>query len=188
MRPLLAANLKERVESYGHITTGFLGTSHISNALTANGLNDLAYKLLLHEGYPGWLYPVTMGATTIWERWNSMMPDGSIPDNGMNSFNHYSYGAIGDWLYREAAGLKEAAPGYKKICIKPHIGDGFSFMKAEQLTPYGKAVSHWKKDGDVVTLEVEIPFNTTADVFVPTASGYEHHSVGSGRYVFTGKI
>ncbi len=188
MRPLLAANLKERVESYGHITTGFLGTPHISNALTANGLNDLAYKLLLHEGYPGWLYPVTMGATTIWERWNSMMPDGSIPDNGMNSFNHYSYGAIGDWLYREAAGLKEAAPGYKKICIKPHIGDGFSFMKAEQLTPYGKAVSHWKKDGDVVTLAVEIPFNTTADVFVPTASGYEHHSVGSGRYVFTGKI
>ncbi|MBQ5401477.1 MAG: family 78 glycoside hydrolase catalytic domain, partial [Bacteroidales bacterium] len=142
MRPLLAARLKERVESYGHITTGFLGTSHISNALTACGMDDVAYKLLLHKGYPGWLYPVTMGATTIWERWNSMMPDGTIPDNGMNSFNHYSYGAIGEWLYREAAGLKEAEPGFKKICVKPHPGGGFSFMKAELNTPYGKAVSH----------------------------------------------
>ena len=188
MRPKLAAKLKERVESYGHITTGFLGTSHISNALTACGMDDLAYKLLLHKGYPGWLYPVTMGATTIWERWNSMMPDRTIPDNGMNSFNHYSYGAIGDWLYREAAGLKEAEPGFKKICVKPHPGGGFSFMKAEEVTPYGKAVSHWTLDGNAFTLEVEIPFNTTAEIYVPTAGGYELHEVGSGKYFFSSEI
>ena len=188
MRPLLAAKLKERVDTYGHITNGFLGTSHISNVLTACGMDDEAYKLLLHKGYPGWLYPVTMGATTIWERWNSMMPDRTIPDNGMNSFNHYSYGAIGDWLYREAAGLKETAPGFKKICVKPHPGGGFSFMKAEQETPYGKALSHWTLEGKAFTLEVEIPFNTTAEIYVPTANGYELHEVGSGKYVFSSEI
>ena len=188
MRPLLAAHLKERVESYGHVTTGFLGTPHISNALTQNGLNDLAYKLLLREDYPGWLYPVKMGATTIWERWNSMMPDGTIPDNGMNSFNHYSYGSIGDWLYREAAGLKEAAPGFKKICIKPHPGGGFTYMKAARITPYGEAVSSWKIEGNTFTLEVEIPFNTTAEVYLPIKDGYERHDVGSGHYVFSTEI
>ncbi len=188
MRPLLAEKLKERVENYGHITTGFLGTSHISNALTACGMDDIAYRLLLHKGYPGWLYPVTMGATTIWERWNSMMPDGSIPDNGMNSFNHYSYGAIGDWLYREAAGLKEASPGFKTICIKPHPGGDFTFMRAQQQTPYGKAVSHWKREGSTFTLEVEIPFNTTAEVYVPAKDGYILHKVGSGKYQFSSEI
>ncbi|MBO4558046.1 MAG: family 78 glycoside hydrolase catalytic domain [Bacteroidales bacterium] len=188
MRPLLAEKLKERVESYGHITTGFLGTSHISNALTACGMDDVAYKLLLHKGYPGWLYPVTMGATTIWERWNSMMPDRTIPDNGMNSFNHYSYGAIGDWLYREAAGLKEAAPGFKKICVKPHPGGGFNFMKAEEITPFGKASSYWTLTGNIFTLDVEIPFNTTAEIYVPTAGGYERHEVGSGKHHFSSEI
>lgn len=188
MRPLLAARLKERVESYGHITTGFLGTSHISNALTACGMDDVAYKLLLHKGYPGWLYPVTMGATTIWERWNSMMPDGTIPDNGMNSFNHYSYGAIGEWLYREAAGLKEAEPGFKKICVKPHPGGGFSFMKAELNTPYGKAVSHWTLEGNHFTLNVEVPFNTTADIYLPTADGYKLYTVGSGKTQLSSEI
>ena len=188
MRPLLAANLKERVDSYGHITTGFLGTSHITTVLTACGLDETAYKLLLHEGYPGWLYPVTMGATTIWERWNSMMPDRTIPDNGMNSFNHYSYGAIGDWLYREAAGIKEAAPGFKKICIKPHLGGGFTYMKAEENTPYGWASSSWKIEGGVFTLEVEIPFNTTAEIYVPGKDGYTCHEVGSGKYIFSSEM
>ena len=188
MRPKLAANFRETVERYGHVTTGFLGTPHISNALTQNGLNDLAYKLLLREQYPGWLYPVTMGATTIWERWNSMMPDGTIPDNGMNSFNHYSYGSIGDWLYREAAGLKEAAPGYKKISVKPHPGGGFTSMKAQLNTPYGWAVSSWKIEGNVFTLEVEVPFNTTAEVYVPTKDGYTCHEVGSGKYIFSSEM
>ena len=188
MREKLAGNLREAVERFGHVTTGFLGTPHISNALTQNGLNNLAYKLLLREQYPGWLYPVTMGATTIWERWNSMMPDRTIPDNGMNSFNHYSYGSIGDWLYREAAGLKEAAPGFKKICIKPHPGGGFTYMKANQNTPYGWASSAWKIEGGVLTLEVEIPFNTTAEIYVPGRDGYTRHEVGSGKYQFSSEI
>ena len=117
-----------------------------------------------------------------------MMPDGSIPDNGMNSFNHYSYGAIGDWLYREAAGLKEASPGFKTICIKPHPGGDFTFMRAQQQTPYGKAVSHWKREGNTFTLEVEIPFNTTAEVYVPAKDGYILHKVGSGKYQFPSEI
>ena len=129
-----------------------------------------------------------MGATTIWERWNSMMPDGTIPDNGMNSFNHYSYGAIGDWLYREAAGLKEAGPGFSKICIKPHPGGGFTYMKAEQNTPYGWALSSWKLDGSHFTLEVEVPFNSTAEVYVPSEGGYTRHEVGSGHYVFSSEL
>lgn len=188
MRPLLAANLKERVDSYGHITTGFLGTSHITTALTACGLDETAYKLLLHEGYPGWLYPVTMGATTIWERWNSMMPDRTIPDNGMNSFNHYSYGAIGDWLYREAAGIKEAEPGFKRICIKPHPGGGISFMRAEQQTPYGKVVSLWTLEGNKFYLEVEIPFNTTVEIYLPSADGYRRLVTGSGKHYLSSEM
>ena len=113
MKAKAAAHLAERVDHYGHITTGFLGTPYICHVLTENGYTDHAYRLLLRQQYPGWLYPVTMGATTIWERWNSMMPDRTIPDNGMNSFNHYSYGAIGDWLYRDAAGLRETSAGFK---------------------------------------------------------------------------
>ncbi|MCF0172758.1 MAG: family 78 glycoside hydrolase catalytic domain [Bacteroidales bacterium] len=201
-RPLLAANLDAAVKRYGHITTGFLGTSHISTVLTQNGYNNTAYDLLWRQQYPGWLYPVTMGATTIWERWNSMMPDHTIPDNGMNSFNHYSYGSIGDWLYREAAGLKESMPGYKTIEIRPHPGYGFSWMEARQITPYGEALSRWSiGESGELTLEVEIPFNTSAMVYVPVTrgaevridgmpaeyeieDGYAGFGVGSGHYVF----
>ncbi len=202
LRAALAANLAETVEHYGHVATGFLGTPHISTVLTENARSDLAYKLLLRREYPGWLYPITMGATTIWERWNSMLPDGSIPDNGMNSFNHYAYGSIGDWLYRCVAGLKEAAPGFREIEIKPVPGGGLTRAAAEQMTPYGKALSSWTLDGGRFSLEVEIPFGTTATVYLPAergaaltidgtpaenvgiADGYAKFEVGSGHYVF----
>ncbi len=211
MRAKAAAHLAANVEKYGHITTGFLGTPYICHVLTKFGYNDLAYKLLLREQYPGWLYPVTMGATTIWERWNSMMPDRTIPDNGMNSFNHYSYGAIGDWLYRDAVGLHETSAGFKTMAIKPHPGADFTQMRAEQMTPYGRAAAEWRKQGEEFTLEVVIPVNTTAEVYVPSSSqdavmldgvaagkssyvkvkgyedGYTLIEVGSGRYTFTAK-
>lgn len=201
-RAALAANLAETVEHYGHVATGFLGTPHLNTVLTESGRGDLAYKLLLRREYPGWLYPITMGATTIWERWNSMLPDGSIPDNGMNSFNHYAYGSIGDWLYRCVAGLKEAAPGFREIEIRPFPGGGLKWARAEQMTPYGKAVSAWKQEGNVFSLEVEIPFGSTAAVYLPadegalltiggkpaegvkTEGGYAEFKVGSGHYVF----
>ena len=211
MRSKAAAHLAANVEKYGHITTGFLGTPYICHVLTEFGYNDLAYKLLLREQYPGWLYPVTMGATTIWERWNSMMPDRTIPDNGMNSFNHYSYGAIGDWLYRDAVGLHETSAGFKTMAIKPHPGADFTQMRAEQMTPYGRAVAEWRKQGEEFTLDVVIPVNTTAEVYVPSSSqdavmfdgvvatssqdvkvkgydaGYTLIEVGSGHYTFTAK-
>ena len=211
MRSKAAAHLAANVEKYGHITTGFLGTPYICHVLTEFGYNDLAYKLLLREQYPGWLYPVTMGATTIWERWNSMMPDRTIPDNGMNSFNHYSYGAIGDWLYRDAVGLHETSAGFKTMAIKPHPGADFTQMRAEQMTPYGRAVAEWRKQGEEFTLDVVIPVNTTAEGYVPSSSqdavmldgvaatssqdvkvkgydaGYTLIEVGSGHYTFTAR-
>lgn len=208
MKAKAAAHLAERVDHYGHITTGFLGTPYICHVLTENGYTGHAYRLLLRQQYPGWLYPVTMGATTIWERWNSMMPDRTIPDNGMNSFNHYSYGAIGDWLYRDAAGLRETSAGFKTIAVKPHAGGGFTSMKAEQNTPYGRAAAEWHDSADAFTLEVTIPANTTAEIYVPSTSadtvtldgaalsdaedavceghadGYTKVKVGSGTYKF----
>src|SRR5690606_436196 len=104
-----------------HLTTGFVGTPYLNLVLSANGLNDIAYKLLLQQDYPSWLYPVTKGATTIWEHWDGIKPDGSFWSASMNSFNHYAYGAIGDWLYRCVAGIDtdEQLAGYKHIHIKP---------------------------------------------------------------------
>ena len=203
-----AKRLVENVNRYGHITTGFLGTPYICEVLTRFGYADVAYKLLLNKKIPSWLYPISMGATTIWERWNSMLPNGMVNSNSMVSFNHYAYGAIGDWLYRWAAGLQEAAPGFRKIRVKPYLNDHFTLMKAEERTPYGLASSAWTLDGDAVTLTVEIPANTTAEVYVPSASaecvtesgralaacddltsegwndGYTLVRLGSGRYEF----
>ena len=204
MRPVAAKRLVELVDQYGHLTTGFLGTPYICDVLTENGYADKAYQLLLYKSYPGWLYPVKMGATTIWERWNSMMPDRTIPDNGMNSFNHYSYGAIGDWLYRDAVGIQETSPGFKTIRICPHIGGGLSFMNAHENTPYGYLSAGWKTDENTITVEVTIPVNTTAEIYIPTsdsstvqengqsisaesAKGYALVKVGSGTYTFTAK-
>lgn len=142
-----AQRLVDNVNRYGHITTGFLGTPYICEVLTRFGHEDVAYKLLLNKKIPSWLYPISMGATTIWERWNSMLPNGMVNSNSMVSFNHYAYGAIGDWLYRWAAGLQEAAPGFRRIRIKPHLNGHFTSMKAERQTPYGRAASGWTLDG-----------------------------------------
>lgn len=204
MRPIAAKRLVENIKRYkNHISTGFLGTPYICEVLTRFGYSDVAYTLLLQEGCPGWLYQVKMGATTVWERWDSIRKNGSIPNNGMNSLNHYAYGSIGDWLYREAVGIKEAAPGYKRIIITPHTGGNFENMAASTVTPYGKVSATWKaKDNLLKELSVEIPFNTTAEIYVPAASvaavkvddanvkaaglvdGYVKFSVGSGSYIF----
>ena len=140
-----------------------------------------------------------------------MMPDRTIPDNGMNSFNHYSYGAIGDWLYRDAVGLRESSPGFKTIEVKPHPGADFTQMRAEQMTPYGRAAAEWRKEDGAFALDVVIPVNTTAEVYVPSSSqaeitldgvavaqakdvkvkghkdGYTCLEVGSGHYTFVAR-
>ncbi len=165
-----ARKLADNVRSYGnHLTTGFLGTPYLCHVLSRFGYTDLAYTLLLQETYPSWLYPVKMGATTIWERWDGIKPDSTFQTPSMNSFNHYAYGAIGDWMYRVATGIdtEEQAPGYKRMVIKPHPDKRMGHVHAEYQTPYGKVRSAWKYEGNQLVVEVEIPANTTASVYLP---------------------
>lgn len=132
-----------------------------------------------------------MGATTIWERWDGIKPDGTFETPTMNSYNHYAYGAIGDWMYRVMSGIdtETDGPGYKKIVIKPTPGGKLTYANAAYETPYGKLTSNWKLQNDVFILDVEIPANTTATVYVPNGekNGYRMEKVGSGSYHFTGK-
>lgn len=173
LREQAAKRLVDNIRTYNtHLTTGFLGTPYLCHVLSRFGYNDVAYELLMQKNYPSWLYPVTMGATTIWERWDGIKPDGTFQTPGMNSFNHYAYGAIGDWMYRVVAGIdtEEEHPGYKGIQIKPHIGDQLSHAKAELKTYYGTVVSGWEKVGDKLKLNVSIPVNTNAIVYVPASA------------------
>ena len=192
-----------------HLTTGFVGTPYLCHVLSENGYNDLAYKLLLQTDYPSWLYQITKGATTIWEHWDGIKEDGTFWSTDMNSFNHYAYGAIGDWMYRVVAGINAGAPGYKHILLKPRPGNGLTFAEAVHSSMYGVIRSAWKKTGPAVELEIEIPANTTAELILPDAkpgtvsesgkslSGTEAFSdlqeletglklnLGSGKYYFS---
>ncbi|HVT85644.1 MAG TPA: glycoside hydrolase family 78 protein [Chitinophagaceae bacterium] len=170
LRQQAAERLVENIKSYNnHLTTGFLGTPYLCHVLNRFGYIDIAYQLLMQDTYPSWLYPVKMGATTIWERWDGEKPDGSFENPGMNSFNHYAYGAIGDFMYRVVTGIDtyEDAPGYKHISIHPHIGGGLTYANADLQTYYGKISSRWKTDNGKIVLDVEIPANTSADVVLP---------------------
>jgi len=173
---LLPDDLKEKSAKFlvedikgrrNHLSTGFLGTIYICHELSRAGYNDVAYDLLLQESYPSWLYPVKMGATTIWERWDGQKPDSTFQDAGMNSFNHYAYGAIGDWMYRVCAGIDTKTPGYKNLLIQPHPTPKLGFAKATYQTPYGTAESGWeRKDGKVV-VKIRIPANSDATIYLP---------------------
>lgn len=171
-KPIVAKRLADDVNQFKHITTGFLGTPVICQVLSDYGYADEAFMLLNRKEYPSWLYPITQGATTIWERWDGLKPDGSFQNAGMNSFNHYAYGAIGEWLYRFVAGIEidEKQPGYKHIIIQPHPGGGLTFAKAEHQSMYGKISSSWQVNDGVMTLSIEIPPNTTASVNLPNTS------------------
>ena len=184
MRKEAADRLAADVKKFGHLTTGFLGTPVLCKALSDNEHLDEAYLLLNRKEYPSWLYPVTKGATTIWERWDGIKPDGTFQNPGMNSFNHYAYGAIGDWMYRVVAGIQidEANPGYKHIVIEPRPGGGLTSAKASVETMYGLVASGWEITGDKLTLKVQIPANTTATVKLPNGKVEE---IGSGEYEFS---
>lgn len=176
LRQQAADRLVKNINQYGtHLTTGFLGTPYLCHVLSRFGHTDVAYNLLLQESYPSWLYPVKMGATTIWERWDGMKPDSSFQNAGMNSFNHYAYGAIGDWMYRVIVGLdtEEESVGYKKSTIKPHIGKGLTRAEASYLTRFGKLSAGWKIDSNKLLLNIEIPANTTATVYIPATDAGE---------------
>jgi len=213
LRQQAAARLVSNIRRYGnHLTTGFLGTPYLCHVLSRFGYPNVAYRLLLQDTYPSWLYPVKMGATTIWERWDGIKPDSTFETPTMNSYNHYAYGAIGDWMYRVITGIdtKTEAPGYKQIVIKPTIGGGLLNANADYETNYGKISSHWKLENNNLLMDVDIPANTMATIYIPVKgnnnvvlengkpisgapdikpaapeTGYVVVNVGSGSYHFS---
>ena len=170
--PKAAEYLAGDVDKFKHLTTGFVGTPLLCKTLSDHGYEDLAFMLLNRKEYPSWLYPVTQGATTIWERWDGQKPDGTFQNAGMNSFNHYAYGAIGEWLYTYVAGIQidPENPGYKHFFLAPHPGGDLTNAKAELKSMYGEIKSAWKIEGDQMIYDVTIPANTTATITLPSAS------------------
>jgi alpha-L-rhamnosidase len=164
------------------VTTGFAGTPYVTWALSETGHIDAAYRLLLEEGCPSWLYPITMGATTIWERWDSMLPDGTINPGQMTSFNHYALGAVADWIYQVIAGIRPAAPGYDRIALAPTPGPGLDWAKGALDTRHGRVECGWRRDGDGFVVDVLVPEGVHADIVLPDGTG---HVAPSGRHTFT---
>jgi alpha-L-rhamnosidase len=216
---LMPENLRDRAAQYlvddinerkGHLSTGFIGVKYLNPVLSESGKLDLAYQLLFNKTFPSWGYPVTQGATTIWERWDGWTTDKGFQDPGMNSFNHYSMGSVGEWLYRFVAGidLDDNAVGYKQIIVHPRPNEGLKFAKGEYLSIHGLIKSQWRREAGKLRLGVTIPANTTATVYVPrsdpasvreggkpagTSGGVKHlrdedgcavFEVGSGIYEF----
>jgi alpha-L-rhamnosidase len=176
------ARLRELVElSEYRITTGFVGTPIICDALVMAGAVDTAYHLLLQDRLPSWLYPVTMGATTIWERWDSMLPDGSINPGDMTSFNHYALGAVADFLHRSVAGLASAAPGWTRLRIAPLPGGGLASASTTHETPLGTASCAWTRVEGMLRVDVVVPVGATASVELP---GTDAREVGAGAHSF----
>ena len=185
----MALRLADDVRKFGHITTGFLGTSGINPVLSQNGFWDEAYLLLKRLEYPSWLYPVTKGATTIWERWDGIKPDGTFQDQGMNSFNHYAYGAIGNWMYQNIGGIQPDpdVPGYQRFLIKPHPGGGITWARTSYKSLFGEITCHWKIAETGWKMQVTIPANTSAEIFFPNGEQPEIREFGSGTYHFEGR-
>src|ERR1700733_359417 len=187
-RVLAAKKLAEDVRVRGHLTTGFLGTPHLLNVLTQYGYLNEAYALLNREEFPSWLYPVKHGATTIWERWDGRKPDGSFQNQGMNSFNHYAYGGVGDWMYETIAGiaLDAGAPGYRHVFIQPQPGGGFTHASASHVSPYGQISSEWNLSAHQMRLNVVIPPNTSATIHLPGAQAGDVLEGGHSLKVVSG--
>ncbi|CAN7212375.1 glycoside hydrolase family 78 protein [Microbacterium foliorum] len=178
------ARLQELVGAGGfHISTGFVGTPIICDALVRAGSMDYAYHLLLQDELPSWLYPVSMGATTIWERWDSMLPDGSINPGDMTSFNHYALGAVADFLHRAVAGLAADAPGWERIRFEPRPGGGLEHAGARYDSVRGTAAISWRRDGESLSIEVEVPAASAGVLVLPGSA--EEIPVGPGRHSFT---
>ncbi|MBC5689954.1 family 78 glycoside hydrolase catalytic domain [Mediterraneibacter sp. NSJ-55] len=165
--------LKERD---GHLVTGFVGTPYFCQVLSDNGHAKEAYELLLKEDFPSWLYQVKQGATTVWEHWDGKKPDGSMWSPAMNSFNHYAYGAVGEWLYRGILGIEcsEQEPGFQRILLKPHIGGGLEYAEGSYESIYGRIVSRWERKKERVKFYMEIPDNTTAEIWLYNAVSIEY--------------
>lgn len=178
-RPLVAAQLAQLIKDNDHkLDTGFLSVPYLMDVLIAEGYEDIAYRILYQTDCPSWLYEVERGATTIWESWSAIQKDGTV---GHMSFNHYAFGCIGDWLYREPGGIKHSLPGYKHSIIEPNVNVGLSSAKAVLRTGYGILSSAWERNNDFIKLEVKIPPNTTATVIL---HGENRVEIGSGTHQF----
>lgn len=201
LRAKAIAHLVKNIEAHAnHLTTGFLGVGHLLPALTRFGQLDKAYTLLNNETFPSWGYSIKQGATTIWERWDGWTKEKGFQSPSMNSFNHYSLGSVGEWLYDTVAGISPALPGYKQIRIAPRPGGGFTQAGAEEETPYGRVKSRWTRKSKELRLAIDVPVNTTAVVVLPgpaLATPPEANAftaepnafvVGSGTYEFVAAL
>ena len=175
-----AKQLNELVTECGHLKTGFVGTPYLLHALTDNGYVKTAYDLILREEYPSWLFSVRMGATTIWEHWDSLREDGSMWSTDMNSFNHYAYGAVADWMYGDMAGIKvdEKNPAYKHILFKPYTDSRIDWVKASVDTRNGLVKSEWKRENGKTAYTFTVPEGCTATVTLPDGE----YEVGAGEH------
>ena len=176
-----ADQLAQLVKEAGtKLQTGFVGTPYLLHVLSDYGYTELAYSLLLREEYPSWLYPVTKGATTVWEHWDGIMEDGGFWSSDMNSYNHYAYGAVADWVYCVAAGIRtqEQYPGYEKAVIAPNPDERLGFLEAVLETRHGVIRSKWEKEKDMWRYDIETPVET--NIYI---SGKEY-TVSPGRYVY----
>lgn len=181
-RPLFAARLAALVEENGcRMTTGFVGTPYLLHALSENGKTALAYTLLLQEQNPSWLYAVNHGATTIWEHWDSQREDGSFWSTDMNSFNHYAYGAVFDWIFGVAAGITPIEAGYAVTRIAPQPDRRLGFLKTSLVTRHGKLELHWYYREERVVYELRIPDGMTAELELPSG---QKHTLTGGTYLF----
>lgn len=174
------------------IATGFVGTPFVCEALVRTAHSDVAYAMLLNKSCPSWLYPITMGATTVWERWDSMLSDGSVNNGHMTSFNHFAYGAVGKFIIERLAGLQCMSPGWKKSKFEPVLGGHLSWATAEHMTPYGRIACSWtltsKDSKDSVfrlTVEVTVPPTTHMEIVLPSQQGRVVKNVGSGLWSST---
>lgn len=176
-RPLMVEHLCDMIEkNNGCLDTGFLSILFLMDVLCENGRRDVAYKLMFQTKCPSWLYEVEQGATTMWESWGAIGEDGTV---STYSYNHYAFGCVGDWMYRELGGIKALAPGYKKIRVAPALDCGLSWAKVKEETPYGETCVEWKIEEGRAAVSVQIPANTTAEIVLP---GREKEVVGSGKY------
>jgi len=212
LRLLAAQHLAAAIHAKNdHLSTGFVGVGYLCPTLTANGLNDIAYKLLLTDTFPSWGFSVRQGATTIWERWDGYTPEKGFQDPGMNSFNHYSLGSVGEWLFRDVAGIDTDPnqPGFAHILMHPHPGPGLTSASASYDSIHGKIISNWRTVNNLFQWDITIPANTTATIWVPstdpatviesdktastspgvtftkTEPGFNIYEITSGTYHFT---
>lgn len=181
-RAATATQLNELVKRSGHLETGFVGTPYLLHALSDNGYAETAYDLLLRREYPSWLYPISKGATTVWEHWDGIKPDGTMWSTDMNSFNHYAYGAVADWMYGAAAGINSDPdrPGFEHIIFHPVTDRRLDFVKASIDTRRGTVASEWRRENGRIKYIFTVPEGCGASVII----GGEKHEVGAGTHEF----